>query len=119
MSDYILELVKVVVPIVATAFAGLAVWYIKDARRVKIESTKESKEAKKASDETVLVVKLAMVTLLRQKMVEIHRKCLVMGKIHMSERANFFEMHNTYVMLGGNGVASHLTEDIQKLPVVE
>lgn len=119
MSDFIIELVKVVVPIVATALAGLGVWAVKDAKKMKLDTMEESKEARKASDETILVVKLAMVTLLRQKMVETHRKCLVMGQIHMSERANFFEMHSTYTMLGGNGVTSHLTEDIKKLPVVE
>lgn len=119
MADVFLELVRVVVPIVATALAGLAVWAVKDAKAMKRQSTEETKEARKSSNETVRIVKMAMVSLLRQKMVDTHRRALLLGKIHMADRANFFEMHATYVMLGGNGATSHLVDDIQNIPVVD
>lgn len=119
MLDFVLELVKVVVPIVATALTGLAVWSVKEAKATRDRVEKDSKEARKSSDETVVMVKMAMVVILRQKMVTIHRTSMVVGKIRPIDRTNFFEMDATYRALGGNGVTSHLIDDIRTLPIVE
>ena len=111
MPDVIFDLVKVVVPVVATALSGLAVWAIKDARRVKIESASEAKDAMELMTGAILV-------LIRHQLVRAHYSAVSREVITISERQSFLEMSQLYRNLGGNGPATHLVEDIKRLPIV-
>lgn len=55
--------------------------------------------------------------LLRVKLIEYHDKYMAFGKIPSYAYENFSDMYESYHELGGNGMVTHMYEDIKKLEI--
>lgn len=55
--------------------------------------------------------------LLRVQLIEYHQKWMERGYITRHGLENFLEMYNAYHSLGGNGMVTHLLEEIKALPI--
>lgn len=55
--------------------------------------------------------------LLRVQLIEYHEKWTDRGYITKHGLENFIEMYNAYHSLGGNGMVTHLLEEVQELPI--
>lgn len=55
--------------------------------------------------------------LLRVQLIEYHEKWIERGYITKHGLENFIEMYNAYHSLGGNGMVTHLLEEVQELPI--
>lgn len=55
--------------------------------------------------------------LLRVKLIEYHDKYMALGKIPSYAYENFVDMYESYHELGGNGMVTHMYEDIKKLEI--
>lgn len=58
-----------------------------------------------------------MMLLLRAKLIEYHKEWTERGYITTHGIQNFLEMYDVYHSLGGNGMVTHLKEEVQKLDV--
>lgn len=55
--------------------------------------------------------------LLRVQLIDYHAAWTLKGYITRYGMDNFIEMYNAYHALGGNGMITHLKEDIENLPI--
>lgn len=55
--------------------------------------------------------------LLRVQLIEYHDKYMAQGSIPSYAYENFCEMYEAYHMLGGNGMVTHMYDDIKKLEI--
>lgn len=58
-----------------------------------------------------------MMLLLRAKLIEYHKEWTDRGYITTHGIQNFLEMYEVYHSLGGNGMVTHLKEEVEKLEV--
>ena len=58
-----------------------------------------------------------MMLLLRAKLIEYHKEWTERGYITTHGIQNFLEMYEVYHSLGGNGMVTHLKEEVEKLDV--
>lgn len=58
-----------------------------------------------------------MMLLLRVKLIEYHKEWTERGYITTHGIQNFLEMYDAYHNLGGNGMVTHLKEEVEKLDV--
>lgn len=58
-----------------------------------------------------------MMLLLRVKLIEYHKEWTERGYITTHGIQNFLEMYDAYHKLGGNGMVTHLKEEVEKLDV--
>lgn len=58
-----------------------------------------------------------MMLLLRSKLIEYHKEWTDRGYITTHGIQNFLEMYEVYHNLGGNGMVTHLKEEVEKLDV--
>ena len=58
-----------------------------------------------------------MMLLLRAKLIEYHKEWTDRGYITTHGIQNFLEMYDVYHSLGGNGMVTHLKEEVEKLEV--
>lgn len=58
-----------------------------------------------------------MMLLLRAKLIEYHKEWTERGYITTHGIQNFLEMYDVYHSLGGNGMVTHLKEEVEKLDV--
>lgn len=58
-----------------------------------------------------------MMLLLRAKLIEYHKEWTDRGYITTHGIQNFLEMYEVYHNLGGNGMVTHLKEEVEKLEV--
>lgn len=95
MKDIILQTYTIALPVVL----GYIVWLLKNQ--------KKSRDAN--SRGTML--------LLRVQLIEYHDKYMAMGHIPSYAYENFCEMYQAYHSLGGNGMITHMYEDVKKLEI--
>lgn len=95
MKDIILQTYTIALPIIL----GYIVWLLKNQ--------KKSRDAN--SRGTML--------LLRVQLIEYHDKYMAMGHIPSYAYENFCEMYQAYHSLGGNGMITHMFEDVKKLEI--
>lgn len=95
MKDIILQTYTIALPIIL----GYIVWLLKNQ--------KKSRDAN--SRGTML--------LLRVQLIEYHDKYMAMGHIPSYAYENFCEMYQAYHSLGGNGMITHMYEDVKKLEI--
>lgn len=95
------------VNIIITGTVGLAVWLIQEHRKTRALRSKQST----ATEKIVFV-------LLRDRLVVEHKRIIASWKITTAELQSFREMHQLYIEAGGNGPASHLIEDIERVKLV-
>lgn len=95
MKDIILQTYTIALPVIL----GYIVWLLKNQ--------KKSRDAN--SRGTML--------LLRVQLIEYHDKYMAMGHIPSYAYENFCEMYQAYHSLGGNGMITHMYEDVKKLEI--
>lgn len=95
MKDIILQTYTIALPIIL----GYIAWLLKNQ--------KKSRDAN--SRGTML--------LLRVQLIEYHDKYMAMGHIPSYAYENFCEMYQAYHSLGGNGMITHMFEDVKKLEI--
>ena len=95
MKDIILQTYTIALPVIL----GYIVWLLKNQ--------KKSRDAN--SRGTML--------LLRVQLIEYHDKYMAMGHIPSYAYENFCEMYQAYHSLGGNGMITHMFEDVKKLEI--
>lgn len=55
--------------------------------------------------------------LLRVQLIEYHEKWTRRGHVTKHGLENFMEMYKAYHDLGGNGMVTHLLEEVEELPI--
>lgn len=95
MKDIIMQIITIALPIIL----GYIVWLLK-----------EQKRDRNASDKGIML-------LLRVKLIEYHKEWTERGYITTHGIQNFLEMYDAYHSLGGNGMVTHLKEEIERLDI--
>ena len=99
MENFLLETYSIALPIVLTALRGYIVWLLK----------KQKKDRDANSKGTML--------LLRVQLIEYHDKYTILGSIPSYAYENFCEMYEAYHELGGNGMITHMFDEIKELEI--
>ena len=95
MADIVVELITVALPIIL----GYIVWLLKEQKKDRDANSKGT------------------MLLLRVKLIEYHEEWSKRGYITTHGIQNFLEMYEAYHALGGNGMVTHLKEEVEKLEV--
>lgn len=95
MNEILLQTYTIVLPILL----GYIVWLLKNQ--------KKSRDAN--SRGTML--------LLRVQLIEYHDKYMSLGHIPSYAYENFCEMYEAYHSLGGNGMITHMYEEVKELEI--
>lgn len=95
MKEILLETYTILLPILL----GYIVWLLK----------RQNKKRDANSKGTML--------LLRVQLIEYHEKWTERGYTTKHGIENFIEMYDSYHALGGNGMVTHLLEEVQELPI--
>ena len=99
MENLLLETYSIALPIVLTALMGYIVWLLK----------KQKKDRDANSKGTML--------LLRVQLIEYHDKYTILDSIPSYAYENFCEMYEAYHELGGNGMITHMFDEIKELEI--
>lgn len=97
-----------IVSVIATVLAFLLKNAIQENHKLKQERTEEDK---KTSD----ALKGGVKCLLRSKLMEYHEIYVDRKHISPDEYENWTSMYDSYHDLGGNGMITHMAEDIEEL----
>lgn len=95
MKEILLETYTIVLPILL----GYIVWLLKRQNRKRDANSKGT------------------MLLLRVQLIEYHEKWTERGYTTKHGIENFIEMYDSYHALGGNGMVTHLLEEVQELPI--
>ena len=95
MKELLLETYTLALPV----FLGYIVWLLKN----------QKKDRDANSRGTML--------LLRVQLIEYHKEWKQRGYITKHGIENFLEMYDSYHALGGNGMVTHLLEEVKELPI--
>ena len=95
LNEFLWETYKIALPVLL----GYIVWLLK----------KQKKDRDANSQGTML--------LLRVQLIDYHEKWTQRGYISKHGLENFIEMYNAYHALGGNGMVTHLLEEVKYLPI--
>ncbi len=95
MEDVLLETYTIVLPV----FLGYIVWLLKRQNKKRDANSKE------------------VMLLLRVQLIEYHEGWTARGDVTKHGIENFLEMYNAYHALGGNGMVTHLLEEVEELPI--
>lgn len=95
MKELLLETYTVALPIIL----GYIVWLLK---RQNLKRDANSK---------------GTMLLLRVQLIEYHEEWVKRGYVTKHGIENFLEMYEAYHSLGGNGMVTHLLEEVKELPI--
>lgn len=97
-----------VVSLVAAILAFILQNVIRENHRLKKEKSEEEKA-------TLSALKNGVRCLLRSKLMELHDIYVEAKRISPTEYENWTRMYASYRALGGNGMITHMAEDIEEL----
>lgn len=106
MQEILMETYTILLPVLL----GYIVWLLKEQRKTAEKRRREEDEKRDA------ISKGAML-LLRVQLIEYHDEWMERGYVTKHGIENFIEMYNTYHSLGGNGMMTHLLEEVSELPI--
>ena len=95
MKDIVITIITVSLPVIL----GYIVWLLKEQKKDRDANSKGT------------------MLLLRAKLIEYHKEWTERGYITTHGIQNFLEMYGAYHALGGNGMVTHLKEEVEKLEV--
>lgn len=95
MKEILLETYTVALPILL----GYIVWLLKKQKRDRDANSKGA------------------MLLLRVQLIEYHEEWMERGYVTKHGIQNFIEMYEAYHSLGGNGMVTHLLEEVNELPI--
>lgn len=99
MNDFLFQTYMIALPIILTSALGYVVWLLK----------RQKKDRDANSKGTML--------LLRVQLIEYHKEWIGRKYITKHGLENFIEMYEAYHELGGNGMVTHLKEEVEKMPI--
>lgn len=105
---------QAVVNVILSIISGLLLWLIKDLLK---DNMRLRAERKGENMEREAGLKEGMVCLLRVSLIDDHTKYMGLGEISTHGYENFQAMYEAYSKLGGNGLVTHMWEDIQELRI--
>ena len=95
MEQFLLQTYTVALPI----FLGYIVWILKQQKKDRDANSKG----------TMLLLKV--------KLIEYHEEWKERGYITRHGLQNYIEMYDAYHELSGNGMITHLKDEVEKLPI--
>ena len=95
MKEILMQTYTIALPIVL----GYIVWLLKRQNRKRDANSKGT------------------MLLLRVQLIEYHAEWMERGYVTKHGIENFLEMYNAYHALGGNGMVTHLLEEVEELPI--
>lgn len=95
MKEFFMQTYSIVLPVVL----GYIVWLLKQ----------QKKDRNANSRGTMLM--------LRAKLIEYHKEWIERNYITKHGLQNFIEMYEAYHELGGNGMVTHLLEEVEELQI--
>ncbi len=93
MYDFLMQTYTIALPIAL----GYIVWLLK-----------QQKKSRDANSRGTML-------LLRSQLIDYHSKYMKRGSIPSYAYENFIEMYDAYHALGGNGMVTHMKEEIEEL----
>lgn len=93
--NYVMDIILVALPIIL----GYIVWLLKEQKKDRDANAKGT------------------MLLLRAKLIEYHAEWISRSYVTRHGLQNFLEMYDAYHCLGGNGMVTHMKEEIEKLPI--
>lgn len=99
MKDILFQTYLIALPIILTSSLGYVVWLLKEQKRDRNANSKGT------------------MLLLRVQLIEYHQEWIKRGYITKHGLENFIEMYESYHELGGNGMVTHLREEVEKLQI--
>lgn len=106
MQEILMETYTILLPVLL----GYIVWLLKEQR-------KTAEKSRRAEDEKRDAISKGAMLLLRVQLIEYHDEWMERGYVTKHGIQNFIEMYNTYHSLGGNGMMTHLLEEVGELPI--
>lgn len=106
MKEILMETYTILLPVLL----GYIVWLLKEQR-------KTAEKSRRAEDEKRDAISKGAMLLLRVQLIEYHDEWMERGYVTKHGIQNFIEMYNTYHSLGGNGMVTHLLEEVSELPI--
>lgn len=101
MQEILFQTYIIALPIILTSVLGYVVWLLK-----------QQKKDRDANGKGTML-------LLRVQLIEYHQEWTERGYITKHGLENFIEMYESYHELGGNGMVTHLKEEIERLNIKE
>lgn len=95
MKELLMQTYTIALPILL----GYIVWLLKNQKRDRDANSKGT------------------MLLLRVQLIEYHDRYMELGSIPSYAYENFCEMYEAYHKLGGNGMVTHMYDDIKKLEI--
>ena len=95
MKEILLETYTIILPILL----GYIVWLLKRQKRDRDANSKGT------------------MLLLRVQLIEYHEEWMARGYVTKHGIQKFIEMYEAYHSLGGNGMVTHLLEEVEELPI--
>lgn len=95
VKDFLMQTYTIVLPVLM----GYIVWLLKRQKHDRDANSKGT------------------MLLLRVQLIEYHEEWMKRGYITKHGLENFIEMYNAYHALGGNGMVTHLLEEVKELPI--
>lgn len=95
MKELLLETYTLALPVLL----GYIVWLLKNQKKTRDANSRGT------------------MLLLRVQLIEYHEKWKQRGYITKHGIENFLEMYDSYHELGGNGMVTHLLEEVKELPI--
>lgn len=82
---------------------------------------RENRELKRQKDNKCIAeeaaIKDGLQCLLRDRLINNHKKYVDLGHISTHGIQNWLLMYNAYHALGGNGMVDHMKEEVEDLPI--
>ena len=99
MEGILLQTYTIALPVVLTSFFGYIVWLLKQQKRDRDANSRGT------------------MLMLRAKLIEYHKDWTGRGYVTKHGLENFLEMYDAYHGLGGNGMVTHLLEEVEGLQI--
>lgn len=111
MYDFLIKTYTIVLPVILSYI----VWLLQEQKKKSKQDAIERDERIKKEREMREANSKGTMLLLRVKLIEYHEKYTKRGSIPNYAYENFNEMYEAYHALGGNGMATHMKEEIEEL----
>ncbi len=99
MEEFLMQVYSVVLPTVLSTVLGYIIWLLKQQKKDRDANSKGT------------------MLMLRMKLIEYHKEWTERGYIKNHALQNFIEMYEAYHELGGNGMVTHLLEEVEELQI--
>lgn len=93
------SIIQYIVYPILVAMCGYIVWLLKEQKKDRDSNAKGT------------------MLLLRAKLIEYHSEWMERQYVTRHGLQNLLEMYDAYHSLGGNGMVTHMKEEIEKLPI--